>query len=163
MNNLFDLIVEQILSGVRSDGRRIDFRSGTSNDKVKTLSEMRRNFTEAVDKHKNVFRNNKRKTEGEYLEAIGEIMATIPTFSDCIHQDDTSYFENVISDYIQVATMGGVPLVQNSPASEYNIFVKDTLKSLRITHPTFSHRERFIAMSEAWTAKHRPTTHSDEN
>ena len=67
---------------------------------------MRQNFNEVKD----VFRDNKRETQEEDDEAVGEIMATIPMFSECIHQDDTSYFENEISDYIQ-ATTGGVSRV----------------------------------------------------
>jgi hypothetical protein len=43
--------------------------------------------------------------------------------------------------------------IQPSSATEYNIFVKETLESLKITHPNLSPRERFIAMSEVWTEK----------
>ena len=104
MDKLFDIIVDQILSGVRSDGCRIDFRHRTSNDKVWTLSQMRENFNEVGYTHKEVFRTNKRTTQDEddeYLEAVGELMATIPTFAECIDRDDAYYFENQIADYIQ--------------------------------------------------------------
>lgn len=95
---LFDLIIEQLLSGVRADGRKIDFCKENRNDTLYSLAEMRQNFQEAIEKHKAVLLGGDSE---EILEAIDDILETIPILSECIHGCDVDYFDLQIRNYVK--------------------------------------------------------------
>lgn len=92
---LFDLIIEQLLSGVRADGRRIDFCKKNRNDTLYSLAEMRQNFQEAIEKHKAVLLGGDSE---EIMEVMGDILETIPILSACC---DVDYFDLQIRRYVK--------------------------------------------------------------
>ena len=92
MAQLFDIIVSQLLSGVRRDGAQIGFRYKTSNDKVWYFDEMRQNFRDTCEKHK-VLLSSDSKTRDELL-------ATIPILSECIRRF-VEYFKQQICEWVQ--------------------------------------------------------------
>ena len=95
-SELFDIIIDQLLSGVRHDGKRISFRYTTDNDMVYSSAQMRKNFIEVVSEYKSQLR-----VDGDdYDLAISEVMSTIPILSTCIHGDDVDYFEKEIVAYV---------------------------------------------------------------
>lgn len=95
---LFDLIIEQLLSGVRADGRRIDFCKENRNDTLYSLAEMRQNFQEAIEKHKAVLLGGDSE---EIMEAIDDILETIPILFQCIQDCDVNYFDLQIRNYVK--------------------------------------------------------------
>jgi ADP-ribosylglycohydrolase len=96
---LFDLIIEQLLSGVRADdGRRIDFCKENRNDTLYSLAEMRQNFQEAIEKHKAVLLGGDSE---EIMEVMGDILETIPILSECVHGCDVDYFDLQIRRYVK--------------------------------------------------------------
>jgi hypothetical protein len=96
---LFDLIIEQLLSGVRADGRRIDFCKENRNDALYSLAEMRQNFQEAIEKHKVVLLGGDSQ---EILEVMSDILETIPILSACVHGCcDVDYFDLQIRRYVK--------------------------------------------------------------
>ena len=98
---LFDIIVDQLLSGVRLDGRKINFLVKTLNGAVYQLSQMRLDFNEAVDKNKEVFLRDRTPEQfDELFEKMNDITSTIPILAECVSTNDINYFENQIIDYV---------------------------------------------------------------
>ena len=100
-SELFDSIIDQLLSGVRHDDIRISFGDKTDNDVVYNTARMRENFVEFVNEYKSQLCVDRGQTRDEgYDLAISEVMSTIPILWTCIHKDDVEYFEKEIVDYV---------------------------------------------------------------
>jgi len=100
-SDLFDIIIDQLLSGVRRDGVRISFRGTTGNDKIYSTSEMRQNFIEVVNDNKDAIFSNKLETHEKHADYIVDIIGAIPILSECVRPNDVEYFENQIFEYIR--------------------------------------------------------------
>ena len=101
-SDLFDSIIDQLLSGVRRDGIRISFGYKTDNDATYSTYQMRRNFIALFQLHKValcVDRGQTRDTDDDYDVAIDELTGSIPIFRTCISVVDFEYFEKEIVDY----------------------------------------------------------------
>ena len=97
---LAELVISQLLSGVRLDGCKIDFRSKTSNDKVYSISQMSQNFNEAVDRHREILcKGETQEQYDEFCIALNEVLGSIPMLGECIHHEDIAYFEEQICEY----------------------------------------------------------------
>ena len=97
-SDLFDIIIEQLLSGVRNDGRIISFRYRIQHGgKLTKIINMRKQFNENLTE---ILHINLYGTEDDFRENLNDLMDTIPII-ECTHADDFDYFEKQICEHIR--------------------------------------------------------------
>lgn len=97
---LFDNIIEQLISGVRNNGRYIDFHYHVDQREVCTLDVLRERFVTALQTAgPSMVLLDQATDEGveEYDELVNTITATLPILS-AVHADDRDSFVRQIDE-----------------------------------------------------------------